>query len=110
MVVYYHAGGWDAFSGPADNGKPVCGIGIDQPGRQPQLLASLSDRRRQRDVPGEEADMEHPAGTPLPVVVQIGLNAPWNMQGVGNGQMVEWSLDRKRDADLRCAVPRTPVR
>ena len=26
--------------------------------------------------------------------MQIGLDAPWNMQGTGNGQVVEWSLDR----------------
>ena len=46
-----------------------------------------------------------PAGTQLPVVVQIGLDTPWNLQGAGNGQVVEWSLDRERDPDLRCPVP-----
>ena len=25
--------------------------------------------------------------------MQIGLDAPWNMQGIGNGQEVEWTLD-----------------
>ena len=28
------------------------------------------------------------------MVVQIGLDTPWNLQGAGNGQVVEWSLDR----------------
>jgi hypothetical protein len=35
-----------------------------------------------------------PAGAQLPVVVQIGLDTPWDLQRVGNGQVVEWSLDR----------------
>jgi hypothetical protein len=28
MVVYYRAHGWDAFSGPDENGNSVCGIGM----------------------------------------------------------------------------------
>ena len=31
MSVYYHAGSWDAFSGPGADGKTVCGIGSTNP-------------------------------------------------------------------------------
>ena len=63
MSVYYHAGSWDAFSGPGADGKLVCGIGNTNPTDQPQLLAALHDRRRQqRDVPGQEAELDYTGG------------------------------------------------
>ena len=29
----------------------------------------------------------------MPVVLQVGLETPWTLQGVGNGQTVEWAFD-----------------
>jgi hypothetical protein len=44
-------------------------------------------------------------------VVQIGLDTPWNLQGVGNGQIVEWALDsaamQNFDAQFRRASSMT---
>ena len=52
-----------------------------------------------------------PPNTPISVVLQIGLESPWNMQGVGNGQMVEWTLERMSmpifDAQFRRASSMT---
>jgi hypothetical protein len=52
-----------------------------------------------------------PSGTPIPVVLQIGLDAPWNFQASGNGQVVEWPLDRSSmqsfDAQFRRAASMT---
>jgi hypothetical protein len=95
MVVYYHAGGWDAFSGPGDNGKPVCGIGSTNPAdnRSFSLRSEIGDENV--TFQAKKPTWHISAGTLLPVVVQIGLNTPFSMMGVGNGQVVEWSVDSK---------------
>jgi hypothetical protein len=107
MKVYYHVGSWDAFTGPGTDGRPVCGIGNTNPvdNRSFSLRFPIGGDSVmfQAGKPGWDI----PAGTQLPLVVQIGLNAPWNVQGVGNGHMIEWSLDRDAiqtfDAQFRAA-------
>jgi hypothetical protein len=94
MSVYYHTGSWDAFSGPGADGKLVCGIGSTNP------TASQSFSLR-FTIGGDDTVMFEarkpswtiPAGTQLPVVMQVGLDPPWNIKGTGNGQMVEWTID-----------------
>ena len=111
MTVYYHAGGWDAFNGPGDNGQPVCGVGSRNPadGRTFSMRFQLGadDVTFIASKPGWNI----PGGTQMPVVVQIGLERPWAEQGVGSGQRVQWSLDRNAvqefDAQFRRAASMT---
>ncbi len=94
MSVYYHAGNWDAFSGPGANGKMVCGIGSTNPTDSHSFSLRFT-------IGGDDTVMLQarkpswtiPTDTRLPVVMQIGLDAPWNMQGIGNAQEVEWTID-----------------
>jgi hypothetical protein len=94
MSVYYHAGSWDAFSGPGTDGKLVCGIGSTNPTDSHSFSLRFT-------IGGDDTVMFQakkpswtiPAGTQLPVVMQVGLDAPWNMQGTGTGQVVEWTID-----------------
>lgn len=94
MVVYYRAGGWDAFSGPGENGKPVCGVGTTNPADSRSFSLRFQIGTDTVTFQAKKPTWNIPPGTLLPVVLQIGLDTPWNMQGVGNGQVVEWSLDR----------------
>jgi hypothetical protein len=107
MVVFYHAGGWDAFSGPGENGKPVCGIGSTNPADNRSFSLRFQIGGETVTFQAKKPTWSIPAGTQLPMVLQIGLDTPWNMQGVGNAQVVEWSLDRNTiqtfDAQFRRA-------
>jgi hypothetical protein len=94
MTVYYHVGGWDAFSGPGVDGKPVCGIGSTN-------SADASSFSLRFQIGGEVILFEAkkpgwsiPAGTAIPVVMQIGLDTPWSLQATGDGQTVRWELGR----------------
>ncbi|MGA3400272.1 MAG: hypothetical protein ABSC95_13715 [Acetobacteraceae bacterium] len=94
VSVYYHAGGWDAFDGPGDNGQPVCGIGSRNPadGRSFSLRFQIGGD----DVIfiAAKTGWTIPDGTQIPVVMQIGLDQPWTTQAVGKGDRVQWTLDR----------------
>jgi len=94
MAIYYHVGSWDAFSGPGADGKPICGIGSTNPvdGRSFSIRFAIGSDSVQFQA--KKPNWSIPANTQLPTVMQIGLDTPWNLQGVGNGQIVEWSLDR----------------
>ncbi|HEX3399774.1 MAG TPA: hypothetical protein VHT74_05565 [Acetobacteraceae bacterium] len=94
MTVYYHVGSWDAFSGPGDNGTQVCGIGSTNPVDNRSLSLRFQIGGDTVTLQAKKPTWSIPAGTQLPVVMQIGLETPWNLQGVGNGQVVEWALDR----------------
>jgi hypothetical protein len=94
MVVYYRAHGWDAFSGPDETGKQVCGIGMTSKADKRSLSLRLQIGSDIVTFRAKKAEWNIPAGTLLSVVLQIGLDTPWNLQGVGEGPVVEWSLDR----------------
>jgi hypothetical protein len=94
MVVYYRAGGWDAFSGPGEGGKPVCGIGTTNPADSRSFSLRFQIGGDTVTFQAKKPTWSIPTGTLLPVVLQIGLDTPWNLQGAGNGQAVEWLLDR----------------
>ena len=108
LTVYYHTGGWDAFSGPDENGKSVCGIGTTNPADQRSFSIRFAIGGDVVSFRARKPTWNIPAGTPLSVVMQIGLDTPWNMQGVGNGQIVEWAMDRNTmqtfDAQFRRAA------
>ena len=94
MHTYYHVGSWDAFSGPDANGKEVCGVGstnpLDNRSFSIRFMVGSSDVLFEVKKPSWNI----PSGTQTPVVMQIGLNTPWNVQGGGNGQLIEWTMDR----------------
>ncbi len=93
MTVYYHVGGWDAFSGPGDDGKPVCGIGSTNPVDNRSFSLRFEIGGTNVTFEAKKPSWNIPGGTQIPIVLQIGLDTPWNLQGVGNGQVVEWALD-----------------
>ena len=72
----------------------VCGIGSTNPVDNHSISLRFAIGGDSVLFQAKKPNWSIPAGTQLPVVVQIGLDTPWNLQGVGNGQMVEWSLDR----------------
>jgi hypothetical protein len=93
MTVYYRSHGWDAFSGLDEDGKQVCGIGTTKPDDKRSFSIRVQIGSGVVTFRAKKATWNIPSGTLLPVTLQIGLDTPWNMQGVGNGQVVEWSLD-----------------
>ena len=104
MSVYYHTGSWDAFSGPGADGKPVCGIGSTNPVDNRSFSLRFAIGGDSVAFQAKKPNWSIPAGAQLPVVVQIGLDTPWNL---GNrqwpgGRVVARSY---RGADVRCAVP-----
>jgi hypothetical protein len=107
MTVYYHFGSWDAFNGPAPDGKPVCGIGSINPADSRSFSLRFAIGGDAVTFQAKKPNWNIPANTQIPMVLQVGLDAPWNLQGVGNGQVVEWSMDRNAiqtfDAQFRRA-------
>ncbi len=107
MTVYYHVGSWDAFSGPGADSKPVCGIGSINPGDSRSFSLRFAIGGDSVIFQVKKPNWNIPANTQIAMVLQIGLDTPWNLQGAGNGQMVEWSLDRNAiqtfDAQFRRA-------
>jgi hypothetical protein len=95
MTVYYRARGWDAFSGQDEDGKPVCGIGTTKQAEKRNFSLRFQIGSETVTFRAKKSTWNIPAGTQLALVVQIGLEAPWDIQGVGNGQAVEWSADDK---------------
>ena len=94
VSVYYHTGSWDAFTGTATNGKLVCGIGSTNPTDNRSISMRFEIDGDLVQFQAKKPTWNIPPNTPISVVLQIGLESPWNMQGVGNGQMVEWTLER----------------
>src|SRR5215472_507819 len=94
MSVYYHVGSWDAFSGQGNDGKTVCGVGSTNPVDNRSFSLRFPIGGDSVMFQAKKPSWNIPNGTPLAVVIQIGLDPPWNLQGTGNGQSVDWSLDR----------------
>jgi hypothetical protein len=94
MTVYYHVGSWDAFSGPGDDGKPVCGVGSTNPTDHRSISIRYTIGSDTTLFQAKKPTWNIPQGTQVAAVMQLGLDSPWNLQAVGNRQIVEWSLDR----------------
>jgi hypothetical protein len=94
MRTYYHVGSWDAFSGLDPSGKEVCGVGSTNPldNRSFSIRFTVSGNDVLFEV--KKPNWNIPSDTQLPVVMQIGLNTPWNVRGGGDGQLIEWTMDR----------------
>lgn len=98
--VYYHAGGWDAFSGRGGNGGPVCGIGTTNPVDNHTLSLRFDIGGDDTQFAASKPGWTIPDGTPISVVVQVGLNPPWTMRGIGRGRSIEWAMDRASIQDF----------
>ncbi len=111
VSVYLHTGNWDAFTGTAANGKLVCGVGSTNPADNRSISIRFEIGGDVVQFQAKKPTWNIPPNTPISVVLQIGLESPWNMQGVGNGQMVEWTLERTSmpifDAQFRRASSMT---
>jgi len=111
VSVYYHTGSWDAFTGTAANGKLVCGVGSTTPVDNRSISMRFEIGGDVMQFQSKKPTWDIPPNTPISVVLQVGLDSPWNMQGVGNGQMVEWTLERMSmpifDAQFRRASSMT---
>jgi len=94
VSVYFHTGSWDAFTGSATNGKLVCGVGSTNPSDNRSISMRFEIGGDVVQFQAKKPTWNIPPNTPIAVVLQIGLESPWNMQGMGNGQMVEWTLER----------------
>src|SRR5215831_7285370 len=88
VSVYYHTGSWDAFTGTAADGKLVCGVGNTDPVDNRSISIRFAIGGDVVQFQTKKPTWNIPPNTPISVVLQIGLESPWNMQGVGNGQMV----------------------
>lgn len=94
IQTYYRAGTWDAFSGRNDKGGPVCGIGNTNPSDNRRLSIRFDIGATDTVVAASKPDWSIPDGTTVTVVMQIGLNTPWTVQGAGQGHTISWALDK----------------
>jgi hypothetical protein len=92
--TYYHVGNWDAFSGQGTDGKWVCGVGTTNPTDNRSFSIRFIIDGDSVLFEAKKPTWSIPANTQLPVVMQVGLNTPWNMQAGGDGQTIQWTMDR----------------
>lgn len=92
-TIYYHSGNWDAFESTGAGGQPACGIGSHNlaDGSSLSMRFQLGDTHF--TFTASKPGWQVPAGTAVPVVMQVGLSEPWTEQATGNGDRVEWTLD-----------------
>lgn len=96
--VYYRAGAWDAFDGQAPDGKPLCGVGSENPSDGRSFSMSVEIGGATTTFLARKPAWKIPAGTHIPVVVQLGLQRPWVAQATGHGDTVEWTMDPADEA------------
>lgn len=94
VQTYYHAGAWDAFSGRNGHGGAICGIGSTNPADERRLSLSFDIGGSETVFSVSKPNWSIPDNTKIVVVMQLGLNTPWTMQGVGHNHMIDWSLDQ----------------
>ena len=110
-TIYYHAGNWDAFEATGADGQFTCGIGSHNVGDGSSLSLRFQPGSGNMEFIASKPGWQIPAGTKLPVVMQIGLGQPWTEHAAGNGDRVQWSLDSNAmqtfDAQFRGASSMT---
>lgn len=94
MKTYYHVGSWDAFSGQDTDGAQVCGVGSTNPVDNRSFSLRFKVGGDAVTVEVKKPSWNIPANSQIPVVMQLGLDAPWTMQGSGDGQIISWTMDR----------------
>lgn len=111
LTVYGRHGVWDLFKGTDTNGEQVCGVGHTDPATGRAFSLRYVAGGSGILFVADKSSWHIPAGTHIPVVMQIGSAQPWTEQAVGNGERVEWSMDRtlvpEFDAQFRAAMSMT---
>lgn len=92
--IYYHAGAWDAFSGQTAKAVPVCGVGTSNAATGGALSIRFDIGGTDTVFADSKPGWSIPDGTRITVTMQVGLNPPWTVHGIGNHQTIEWTLDR----------------
>ena len=111
LSVYSRSGGWDSFRGTATDGRQICGIGSSNPadGRAFSLRFVLGEDGI--TFVANKPNWNIPEGTPVAVVMQVGLDRPWTEQAVGHGDRLQWTMERALvpnfDAQFRRAASMT---
>ncbi len=93
MQTYYHAGAWDAFSGRSEAGGPVCGVGTTNPSDSRRFSLRFDIGGTETTLSASKPDWSVPDNTHVTVVMQVGLNTPWTLQGVGHDHSIDWTLE-----------------
>ena len=93
MQTYYHIGAWDAFSGRGDAGGPVCGVGTTNPADRRRLSVRVDIGGNVTTMSAGKPDWTVPDDVHVTVVMQVGLNTPWTLQGTGHEHSIEWVMD-----------------
>jgi hypothetical protein len=110
-TIYYHSGNWDAFEATSGGAQPICGIGSHNLADGSSLALRFQLGGTHVTFTASKPGWQIPAGTALPVVMQVGLSEPWTQQATGNGDRVEWTLDTNAmqtfDAQFRAGASMT---
>jgi hypothetical protein len=93
VQTYYHAGAWDAFSGRGGGGEAVCGVGTTNPSDGRRFALRFDIGGSATTLSAIKPDWSVPDNTHVTVVMQVGLNTPWTLQGVGHDHSIDWTLD-----------------
>ena len=93
-TVYYRAGNWNAFTTRVDQGTPACGIFSTDPSDGRGLSLRFDIGGENTTFTATKPAWQIPAGTPLRVVIQVGLETPWTDQAQGHDHGMAWTLDR----------------
>jgi hypothetical protein len=93
IQTYYRAGVWDAFSGRNDKGVAICGVGNTNTADNRRMSIRFEIGGSDTVLSVSKPDWSIPDGTQVAVVMQVGLNTPWTLQGNGQGSSISWVLD-----------------
>lgn len=91
VKTYYHNGAWEAFSGRTDNGTAICGIDSSVGSRHLSIHYDIGATATV--FTATKPDWTIPNGTPIPIVIQIGLGTPWTFSGTGHATDIDWNVD-----------------
>ena len=90
---YYHAGAWDAISGRSETGGAVCGVSTSAASNTQHFSIRFDIGGTDTTFSASKPDWTIPGDTHVTVVMQVGLNVPWTLQGIGHDHSIDWTLD-----------------
>ena len=105
MRTYYHVGSWDAFAGSGTDSKRVCGVGSTNPVDNRSLSIRFDIGGSMVSFQVKKPSWNIPANTPISVAMQIGSDAPWNVQADGQRASRRVDAGSECHAGVRPAVP-----
>lgn len=93
-TMYYHAGGWDAFTGRGDNNHAFCGVGSTNPADGRSLSIRFEIGGDQVIFEARKPGWSIPDGTTVPATMTVGSQTPWVEQATATGNALRWMMDR----------------